>query len=65
MPRSGRTRRGCKDLLTKIPMGRVGQPEDIAGMAVVLASDVASYMTATTVYVDGGMTDYPGFAKGG
>ncbi len=56
---------GLKDLLTKIPMGRIGQPEDIANMAVVLASDVASYMTATTVFIDGGMTDYPGFMHGG
>ena len=56
---------GLKDLLTKIPMGRIGQPKDVAEMAVVLASDVASYMTATTVYVDGGMTDYPGFMHGG
>jgi NAD(P)-dependent dehydrogenase (short-subunit alcohol dehydrogenase family) len=56
---------GLKDLLTKIPMGRVGRPEDIAGMAVVLASDVAGYMTATTVFIDGGMTDYPAFMHGG
>ena len=57
--------KGLGDLLTKIPMNRIGKPEDIAGMAVVLASDVASYMTATTVFVDGGMTDYPGFMHGG
>ncbi len=56
---------GLKDLLTKIPMGRIGRPEDVANMAVVLASDVASYMTATTVFIDGGMTDYPGFMHGG
>jgi NAD(P)-dependent dehydrogenase (short-subunit alcohol dehydrogenase family) len=56
---------GLKDLLTKIPLGRVGKPEDIAGMAVVLASDVAGYITATTVFVDGGMTDYPNFMHGG
>ena len=56
---------GLKDLLTKIPLGRIGQPEDVAQMAVVLASDVASYMTGTTVFVDGGMTDYPGFMRGG
>ncbi len=56
---------GRKDLLTKIPIGRIGQPEDVAGMAVVLASDVGSYVTATTVFVDGGMTDYPGFMHGG
>jgi NAD(P)-dependent dehydrogenase (short-subunit alcohol dehydrogenase family) len=54
-----------KDLLSKIPLGRMGAPEDIAGMAVVLASGVASYVTATTVFVDGGMTDYPSFDHGG
>jgi NAD(P)-dependent dehydrogenase (short-subunit alcohol dehydrogenase family) len=56
---------GYKDLLAKIPLGRVGEPEDVANMAVVLASDVAGYMTGTTVFVDGGMTDYPDFAHGG
>jgi NAD(P)-dependent dehydrogenase (short-subunit alcohol dehydrogenase family) len=56
---------GYKDLLTKIPLGRIGEPEDIGRMAVVLASDIASYVTATTVFVDGGMTDYPSFAHGG
>lgn len=56
---------GYKDLLTKIPLGRIGEPEDIARMAVVLASDIAGYVTATTVFVDGGMTDYPSFAHGG
>lgn len=56
---------GCEDLLGKIPMARIGQPEDVAGVAVFLASDLAAYMTGTTVYVDGGMTNYPGFAHGG
>jgi len=56
---------GRADLLAKIPMNRIGKPEDIAGMAVVLASDVASYMTATTVFVDGGITDYANFMHGG
>ncbi|HWK53687.1 MAG TPA: glucose 1-dehydrogenase [Hyphomicrobiales bacterium] len=56
---------GYQDLLEKIPLGRLGQPQDIAGVAVFLASDLAAYITATTVYVDGGMTDYPGFAHGG
>lgn len=56
---------GYRDLLTKIPLGRIGEPEDIARMAVVLASDVASYVTGTTIFVDGGMTDYPSFAHGG
>ncbi len=56
---------GYADLLEKIPMGRIGRPEDVAPVAVFLASDLAAYMTATTIYVDGGMTDYPGFAHGG
>jgi NAD(P)-dependent dehydrogenase (short-subunit alcohol dehydrogenase family) len=54
-----------KDLLTKIPLNRIGEPEEIARMAVVLVSDVASYVTGRTVFVDGGMTDYPSFAEGG
>lgn len=54
-----------RDLLAKIPLGRMGEPEDIARMAVVLASDTAAYMTGTTVFVDGGMTTYPAFAHGG
>lgn len=56
---------GMKDLAAKIPLGRIGEPEEIARMVVVLASDVASYMTGRTVYVDGGMTDFPDFAHGG
>ena len=56
---------GLKDLLEKIPLGRMGEPEDIARMAVVLVSDAASYLTGQTVFVDGGMTDYPSFAHGG
>lgn len=56
---------GLKDLLEKIPLGRIGTPEEIARMAVVLVSDVASYVTGRTVFVDGGMTDYPEFEHGG
>ena len=54
-----------KDLLTKIPMGRMGKTQDVAGLVTVLVSDVGAYMTGTTVFVDGGMTDYPEFAHGG
>ena len=54
-----------QDLLEKIPLGRIGETEDIAGMAVVLVSEVAGYVTGTTVFVDGGMTDYPDFIHGG
>jgi 3-dehydrosphinganine reductase len=56
---------GLKDLLEKIPLGRVGEPEDVARMVVMLVSDAASYVTGRTIYVDGGMTDYPSFAHGG
>lgn len=56
---------GYRDLLTKIPLGRIGEPEDVANIAVMLASDAASYITGTTIFVDGGMTDYPSFAHGG
>ena len=53
------------DLLTKIPLGRMGRTDEIANMAVVLCSDVSSYVTGTTVMVDGAMTAYPEFAHGG
>ena len=53
------------DLMQKVPLKRIGQPEDIASVALFLASDRAGYVTATTVFVDGGMTDYPAFAHGG
>ena len=41
-------------LLSKVPLGRVGQPQDVANAALFLASDEASYITGTTLYVDGG-----------
>ncbi len=52
-------------LLTLIPCGRIGEPEDIARAAVWLASDQSDYVVGTTLFVDGGMTLYPGFASGG
>jgi glucose 1-dehydrogenase len=53
------------DLMRLVPYKRIGEPEDIAHAAVWLASDEADYVTGTTLYVDGGMTLYPGFATGG
>jgi NAD(P)-dependent dehydrogenase (short-subunit alcohol dehydrogenase family) len=54
-----------KDLLGKIPLHRMGEPEEIASMVVMLVSDAASYVTGRTIFVDGGMMDYPGFTHGG
>ena len=52
-------------LLKLIPYRRVGEPEDIGNAAVWLASDASDYVTGATLYVDGGMTLYPGFEEGG
>jgi glucose 1-dehydrogenase len=48
-----------------VPYGRIGEPEDIARAAVWLAADQSDYVVGTTLFVDGGMTLYPGFATGG
>jgi len=53
------------ELLKLIPYERVGNPEDIGRAAVWLSSDESDYMTGTTLYIDGGMTLYPGFREGG
>jgi glucose 1-dehydrogenase len=52
-------------LLELIPYGRVGEPYDIAKAAVWLASDESDYVHGTTLFVDGGMTLYPGFSTNG
>lgn len=56
---------GLKGMLSLIPYGRIGEPEDIAKVAVWLATDEADYITGTTIYVDGGMTLYPAFSDNG
>lgn len=48
-----------------IPYKRIGEIEDIGRVAALLASDNADYINGTSIYVDGGMTLYPGFATGG
>ena len=52
-------------LMQLVPYGRIGEPEDIGRAAVWLASDDSDYVVGTTLFVDGGMTLYPGFADGG
>jgi glucose 1-dehydrogenase len=52
-------------LLELIPYNRVGVVEDIGAAAVWLASDDSDYVTGQTLFVDGGMTLYPGFSTNG
>ena len=52
-------------LLELIPYGRIGAPHDVARVVAWLASDLADYITGTTIYVDGGMMLYPAFRHGG
>lgn len=42
-------------LLTKVPLGRLGQPEEVAAVVGFLVSDAASYVTGSTIHVNGGM----------
>ncbi len=57
--------KGLADLDDKIAMGRLGEPSEIGSVAAFLVSDLASYITGTTVAVDGGMLIYPDFRHGG
>lgn len=52
-------------LMELIPYKRIGEPEDIARTVAWLASDDADYITGVSLFADGGMTLYPGFAEGG
>lgn len=42
----------------------IGEAQDVANVALFLASDLANYIHGTTIYVDGGMTNYPAFMGG-
>lgn len=54
-----------QQLLNLIPYKRIGEPDDVARLAVWLASDESDYVQGTTIYVDGGMLLYPGFIGAG
>jgi len=53
------------ELMRLIPYKRIGEPDDVARLAVWLCSDEADYITGASLFVDGGMTLYPGFEAGG
>jgi glucose 1-dehydrogenase len=53
------------ELMKLIPYKRIGEVEEIGRTAVWLASDFTDYMVGSTMFVDGGMTLYPGFETGG
>ncbi|MHC2296643.1 NAD(P)-dependent dehydrogenase (short-subunit alcohol dehydrogenase family) [Rhizobium mongolense] len=53
------------ELMKLIPYKRIGEAEEIGRTAVWLASDFTDYIVGSTIYVDGGMTVYPGFETGG
>jgi 3-oxoacyl-[acyl-carrier protein] reductase len=50
-----RTPNSKEQLISNIPLGRVGQPEDVATVALFLASDASAYITGETILVDGGI----------
>jgi glucose 1-dehydrogenase len=59
------TREAYNSLMNLIPYKRIGEPHELGRAAVWLASDDSDYVTGATLYVDGGMTLYPGFETGG
>lgn len=59
------TAEAYRTLMSLVPYKRIGEPDDVARAAVWLASDAADYITGSTLFVDGGMTLFPGFATGG
>lgn len=53
-----------KQMLAKIPYGRIGNPKEIGKAVSWIVSDEADYVTGATLYIDGGMTLYPSFGDG-
>lgn len=56
---------GYEKMMELIPYKRIGDVDDIGRVAVWLASDQSDYINGASIFVDGGMTLYPGFATGG
>jgi glucose 1-dehydrogenase len=59
------TPQALNSLMTLIPYNRIGVPGDIGKLAVFLASDDSDYITGASIFIDGGMTVFEGFATGG
>ncbi|MDA9411831.1 sugar dehydrogenase [Bradyrhizobium sp. CCBAU 45384] len=52
-------------LMTLVPYQRIGEPNDVARAVTWLVSDASDYVVGTTLFIDGGMMLFPGFASGG
>jgi len=63
-PGAIRTADAYRELITLIPQKRIGEPDDIARAVAWLVSYAADYVIGATLFVDGGMTFYPGIATG-
>lgn len=59
------TEEAYAELMKLVPYKRIGEPDEIGRAAAWLASDYADYVTGVSLFVDGGMTLYPGFETGG
>jgi glucose 1-dehydrogenase len=59
------TKEAYESLMTLVPYKRIGEPDDIAQAVAWLVSDSADYVTGATLFIDGGMMLFPGFATGG
>jgi glucose 1-dehydrogenase len=59
------TKAAYDSLMNLIPYNRIGQPSDIGKLAVFLTSDDSDYITGASIFIDGGMTVFEGFATGG
>lgn len=59
------TPEACTELMKLVPCKRIGEVDEIGRAAVWLASEFSDYVVGTTLFIDGGMTLYPGFETDG